>query len=307
MGSIQIRECVIKEVEVVVEVEALQSGFTIKVSKRLYTGSNDRMRVLSWNVQGAVPPMGSKDRIRSQCDFIESVADLPEIVMLNEVTTVQRDLWHDLLQHLGYTEIVDTLDWAAELRESEIPPHQEFGHVNGNLAAVHEECDGGELTRLSPSIRNGPWEDSELKDWDTNFPEKILNAIVQVQGLSVELWNIRTVPGSMYGEEKIKILENTYHRIKKGGQTPCILAGDLNSPDEELDDGTVIPWRYQEEGPLAERWVEAELNILRGLEDQGMVDVFRELNGYGDLDVADVSFQSKRFDHIISTSRKVVV
>jgi exonuclease III len=120
----------------------------------------------------------------------------------------------------------------------------------------------------------------------------------------------------MDGEEKIKILNNTYNRIVKGSSHPCILTGDFNSPNREEADGTVIPWRYGEDGPVADAWVDAELKVLRGLEDQGMVDVFRHLHGYGDLETLDVSHATetenpasvplqdvngKRFDHMIAS------
>jgi exodeoxyribonuclease-3 len=81
------------------------------------------LRVLSWNVQGAVPPNGSVERIENQVAFIENGANLPDLILLNEVTTVQRERWRDALTEIGYSEIVDTLDWAAELRESTVPPH----------------------------------------------------------------------------------------------------------------------------------------------------------------------------------------
>lgn len=45
----------------------------------------------------------------------------------------------------------------------------------------------------------------------------------------------------------------------------------------------------------------AELNILKGLGHLGMRDVFREQHGYGDLEVEDTSWQSKRFDHIFAS------
>lgn len=274
------------------------------------------LRVLSWNVQGAVPPNGSVKRIQNQIAFIEEAVSLPDLIMLNEVTTIQRERWRESLAEIGYTEIVDTLEWAAELRESTVPPHQDYNHVNGNLIALHDSSGASELTRLSPSIRYGPWENADLKDWDTNVPEKILNASVTRGGRDIELWNVRAVPGSMHGEEKIKILENTYNRIMKGTESPCILAGDFNAPKQELADGTIIPWRHDQDGELARRWGEAELNILRGLEEKGMVDVFREQHGYGELDILDVSHATqtrdpetvtpaevtgKRFDHMIAS------
>ncbi|SDZ92536.1 Exonuclease III [Haloplanus vescus] len=278
--------------------------------------SDSGLRVLSWNVQGAVPPNGSIERIKNQIEFLEKEVNLPDVVMLNEVTTIQRDCWREYLFEVGYTDIVDTLEWAAELRESTVPPHQDYNHVNGNLIALHELSDASELTRLSPSIRYGPWKNADLKDWDTNFPEKILNATVTQNGSEIELWNVRAVPGSMHGEEKIKILENTYNRIMKRPESPCILAGDFNSPKEELADGTTIPWRHDQKDELAQRWEEAELNILVGLEEKGMVDIFRSQHGYGEIDILDVSHatqteqpelvdpvevKGKRFDHMIAS------
>lgn len=140
-----------------------------------------------------------------------------------------------------------------------------------------------------------------MKHWDTNFPEKILPAEIEVDDTTIDLWNIRTVPGSMYGEEKVKILENTYSRIVKAGSDRCILAGDFNAPKTELADGTVVPWGLDNESGLRERWANAELNILTGLEEHGMVDVFREIHGYGEVETEDVSFQSLRFDHLLAS------
>lgn len=58
--------------------------------------------VLSWNVQGAVPPNGSIERIQNQVAYLEESAGLPDIVLLNEVTTIQRERWRDLLTEIGY-------------------------------------------------------------------------------------------------------------------------------------------------------------------------------------------------------------
>jgi len=274
------------------------------------------MKVLSWNVQGAFPYYTPIERIENQIQYLRETAKCPDIIALNEVNRFRRDMWVDELTDLGYTELVHTLDWAEELGESDIPPHQDFNHVNGNLTAVHDSSDVHSLTRLSPSIRNGPWDGTDLKDWDTNVPEKILHATVELADSTLDIWNVRAVPGSMHGEEKIKILKNTYNRIRKGCQSPCLLTGDFNTPDRELADGTLIPWRNDREGEIADMWVNVERNILRGLEDNGMVDVFREQHSYGDLDILDVSHatqtedplsvppadvEGKRFDHMIAS------
>lgn len=275
------------------------------------------MDILSWNVQGAFPPHTPIERIQNQIQYLEESADCPGIIALNEVSRHRRDVWIDELNDIGYTEVVHTLDWAEELGESEIPPHQDYNHVNGNLIAIHDNFVGSNLTRLQPSIRYGPWEGADLKDWDTNVPEKILNATVELNDTTLELWNVRAVPGSMHGEEKVKILENTYNRIVKGSESPCLLTGDFNTPDRELADGTIIPWRNDEDGEIARRWQKVELNILTGLEEKGMIDVFRDQHGYGELDILDVShatqteeplavkpedIQGKRFDHMIASA-----
>lgn len=260
------------------------------------------MRVMAWNVNGAFPPQGSEDKIRNQLDYIKEEAESPDILMLNEVTTERRDLWREQLQkYLGYLDVVDTLDWAAELRDSDVPPHHDIGHSNGNLIAVHEDSPAEGLSRRQPTITEGQYEDAELKHWSTNFPEKILPAELELPNTTVGLWSVRTVPGSMYGEEKVKILENTYNRIRTAKYDAQILAGDLNSPKAELTDGTVVPWGFERESGLRERWIGAELDVLTGLAEEGMVDAFRDVHGYDDVSTEDVSFESKRFDHILAS------
>ena len=130
------------------------------------------MKFLSWNVQGAFPYYTPVERIENQIQYLRQAAECPDIIALNEVNRFRQDLWVNELTDLGYTQLVHTLDWAEELGNSGIPPHQDYNHVNGNLTAVHETFRGETLTRKQPSIRNGVWEDADLKDWDTNFPEK---------------------------------------------------------------------------------------------------------------------------------------
>ena len=282
------------------------------------------MKILSWNVQGAFPPQGSPDRISRQIEYIQETAQNPDVLMLNEVSTNRRELWHDHLKDIGYNEVTDTLDIAREIGESEIPPYHDRGGSNGNLTAIHRSSQLQNLTRHLPGLGDDHVEDSDLKHWSTNFPEKVLNTTVEVPksddgvDLGLDLWNVRTVPGSMYGEEKIKILEDVYHRIlKKKTKYHRVLAGDFNSPKDETKEGEVIPFGEDKDGKVGRRWRKAERNFLTGLKEAGMVDVFREVHGYGDLDVLDVSHATRtedplsvppedvrgvRFDHIIAST-----
>lgn len=104
----------------------------------------------------------------------------------------------------------------------------------------------------------------------------------------------------MKGEEKIKIFETVFHRILNGDDKLRILAGDFNSPDEELADGQAITHIDDKDPRIRNRWRGAALNILKGLGHVGMVDVFRYQWGYGKIDTLDKSFGNSRFDHIIA-------
>lgn len=275
---------------------------TDEAAARDYRRSTERecvVRVLSWNVQGAFPPAGSTERIADQIEYLDVEADRPDVLLLNEVNANQREQWHDSLQELGYDEIVDTLDWAVELAESGVPPHQDLGHSNGNLTAVHEDGAPSNLVRRRPSITQGEWENSDRKFWSTNFPEKILQARVEIGDEDVDLWNVRAVPGSMYGEEKIEILEDVYARASRSQCEHCLLAGDFNAPKHERADGTVVPWGGDRDESIRDRWTDAEVRMVTGWD--GVVDVFRNVHGYGNPDVAETSFESKRFDHLLAS------
>lgn len=272
------------------------------------------MRVMSWNVQGVFADRPYDEKIARQVDFIDSLDPSPDVVLLQEVSTVRPELWRSLLRdEAGYEGIVDTLDWAEELGESNIPPHDDIGHSNGNLTAVR---DPGSIELVRPRIRECPYDDDDLKHFGTNFPEKILVSTFQGRDIELELWNVRAVPGNSWGEEKLKIFETVYNRLITEGRRPRVLAGDFNSPADELADGQAVPFGYDKDGEIWRRYVNAELNILKGLGKLGMIDVFRAQHGYGSLDVLDVSHATRtddplevpetevegvRFDHVIAS------
>lgn len=262
------------------------------------------MRVLSWNVEGAFP-FKAVEEIEAQIEYLQGLDPLPDLLLLNEVNQYRRaDIRELLVEELGYGAVVDTLDWANELRESDVQPHHDIGHTNGNLTAVKESID---IERKPLELFDETWDDEDCKHLSTHYPEKILVTECTVDGTSTEVWNVRAVPGSMKGEEKIKIFETVFDRILHGGEKLRILAGDFNSPDSELADGQPVVYIDDKDPRVVRRWRNAALSILRGLGHVGMVDVFRYLWGYGELvddqgePVKDTSFGDNRFDHIFAS------
>lgn len=254
------------------------------------------MRVMTWNVDKSANSAG---RIDKQLEFI---ADLdPDVLMLQEVRhgTDQQwvEAWEQELAELGLDEAEHTCDSAAELAASSVQPHDDIGHDNGHFTAVNGDWN---LSSRDQLIR-GRLERGDQSEFSTNFPEKILVTELETPERSLELWNVRAVPGNSWGEEKIKIFETVSDRLTAAGQKPRILAGDFNSPDEELSDGQAVPFGYSKDPEIRQRWVNAELNILKGLGHLGLVDVFRDQHGYGAVETEDTSWRRKRFDHMFAS------
>lgn len=254
------------------------------------------MRALTWNVKGAFPHQ-SKDKIEAQIEYLSRLEEPPDLVMWNEVNQYRRDFIRDLLRdRLGYQGIVDTLSWAHDLRNSEVQPHHDIGHANGNLTAVR---DAANISHTPLELFDETYDEEEIKHLSTHYPEKILRTTCTLEGVDIDVWNIRAVPGSMKGEEKIKIFETVFQRIINADETLRILAGDFNSPDDELADGQAITHITDKDPQIRDGWRTAALNILKGLGHDGMVDTFRYQWGYGEIDTLDESFGNSRFDHII--------
>jgi endonuclease/exonuclease/phosphatase family metal-dependent hydrolase len=251
---------------------------------------------MSWNVNKSANSSGRIDR---QLDFIDS-CDV-DVLLLQEVRHGHDqqwvDVWKEGLAGLGLGEIEHSCDWAAELADSSVPPHDDIGHDNGHITAVNKDW---ELSRNDQLIRDR-LKTSDRSHFATNFPEKILVTELKTPHTTIELWNIRAVPGNSWGEEKIRIFETVYDRLTEAGKRTRVVAGDFNTPDEELPDGQAVPFGYNKEPEIRRRYVNAELNILKGLGHLGLVDVFRARHGYGALDAKDTSWKSKRFDHIFAS------
>ena len=85
-----------------------------------------------------------------------------------------------------------------------------------------------------------------------------------------------------------------------------VLCGDLNTPRRELPDGSVLTFAHDSAGRLrpgrGERWRRAESALVHGLREQGWVDAFRALHGYGEREASWRFPQDRggwRLDHVL--------
>ncbi len=94
---------------------------------------------------------------------------------------------------------------------------------------------------------------------------------------------------------------------------PRVLCGDLNTPRREHPDGRIWTFARTRSGKLrrdrGERWDQAELALIKGLEPAGFRDAFRTLHG---LEVRELSWEwmqsggGYRLDHLIVSSEVTV-
>jgi len=229
-----------------------------------------------------VPPAGSPDQIRSIIQWRDDRRQPPEVLLLQEVNPNQRARWRErLADRLGYQGVVDTLDQAEALVNS-----------NGHLTAVR---DGD----ISPNKFDEVQASKPAGD-ALAFPEKILVSDIERADGTIEVWNVRAVSGGSYPEEKVKLLETIYRAIEARGERPRLLAGDLNTLQEELPDGQPVTYGYRRAPDEQSRAVATELQLLNGLGHFGLLDTFRTRHGYGPPDQLDISHDGRRIDHLFA-------
>jgi exonuclease III len=130
----------------------------------------------------------------------------------------------------------------------------------------------------------------------------------------VEVHAANVPPGSSHGWLKVETFEGIFKRLAVSSVRPRLLCGDFNTPQAERADGRVVTWaecvrdddsiRFNRARGI--RWDKAERDILVGLADHDLHDVFRGLHGYG---VQDSSWFitrrgktiGRRFDHVFAS------
>jgi exonuclease III len=229
------------------------------------------MRLVCWNVNKRV-----REGLKRQVEALERLQ--PDVVGLQEITPTTSDAWLVGLAALGLTHGVSSLDEIPEARAQRRPARP------GVLLASR-------------------WPLQILPLWHEGvpFPERQLSGLVATPAGPVEV-HVVHVPSSGRMQElglrtaKAETFEAIYERLARPSAVARVLCGDFNAPDDELPDGTVIPW-----GP-DKRTKAAELAMVVGLWDHDLVDVFRSLHGYADRAPSwHGSKRGYRLDHVLAS------
>jgi exonuclease III len=250
------------------------------------------VRLISWNVNGRVTNLGKQSQaLRDQC---------PDVVALQEIlpTTV--------------------VNWREQLVLNGLPYSADSFVLQGSLLGGTRRRRYGEmlasrwpLSPFSPTAFPVPW------------PERVLSALLQSPWGTIEVHTTGIPPGVSNGWLKVEMFEGIYSRLACPTPHARILCGDLNTPQAESADGCVTTWGQviTPDGGVSiwkswrdtfgrvdtgDRWDAAERNVLTGLAQFDLPDVFRSLYGYG---VVECSWYWKgkgrcigrRFDHVFAS------
>lgn len=202
----------------------------------------NRARLLSWNVAG---------RVRRLDEQAELIAGLEcDLVCLQEIRPTTSPRWRQLLAQAG------------------------LGHTYVARPA------GGEPTPRRPLsvLIASRWPGSEIPIEEVPWPERAL--AVNTQGL--EVVGVHSPISPSPGLAKV-LTHEAVHRHVAAGSGPRIVCGDLNTPRKEHSDGRVWTFARDQYGRLredrGERWDQAELALIKGLERFGFRDAFRAEQG----------------------------
>ena len=226
-----------------------------------------RATLLSWNVAG---------RVRRQPEQAELIAELgPDVVCLQEVRPTSAHAWTAALRRGGWEHVALAVSGAPA------------GDADRRLSVL--------------TAARSPLSQVDI-DGDLPWPERVL--ATETDGL--HLVNLHSPISPKPNLVKVRTHETIHAHLAGAAKRPAALCGDLNTPRREHPDGRVWTFARTNRGHLrperGERWDQAELALIKGLESFGFKDAFRTLHGY---ERRELSWQWQRWgggyrlDHLI--------
>ena len=234
------------------------------------------MQVATWNVHF---------RDAAVLDYLAQVA-VPDVVTLQEVTFKQEDAFRERLARMGLKEVY----YSGRLDAERIR--------YGNIIASRWPLDAVEL-RYPP--KQLPW------------PQALAQVSVTVDGRSIVVITAHMPNGATYGWQKIDTFLVLKDLVRRAKGRPCIVTGDFNEPQLEMQDGHVVTWGQEPDGrggfAVEAGWTDPSGRTGTGrewdaavrwiFEKSGLRHAYWEAHGHGTMDVSHVCRGQKRwFDHM---------
>lgn len=244
------------------------------------------IRLISWNVNRRTT------RLAEQVKKLEERQ--PDIVALQEVTVNTVNRLREELTRIGLPYIGDTTRLLPQ-------PHWSYYCV----------------------MIASRWPLTVLDSLSITARQRVLSVQIQMNEDLLELHNAYIPLGEKIQDGKllkIETLEALYHSLARSSAHPRILCGDFNTPQRELPDGKVMTFGqyHNKQGQIATsrtisrfsgfQWDQAERNILTGLAQYDLADVYRQLHGYNNVDehswyhVYKGHRKGFRLDHIFASA-----
>jgi exonuclease III len=232
------------------------------------------VRLISWNVAGRVERMPEQLGALAEREW--------DVVCLQEVTPTTLPLWRHALRELGLTHVSSSMDdW---LPGEPAPDDRRLGVI----VAARERLD-------------------RVPAADVPWPERLLSVRIDAAPHFV-VHNLHSPTSQKPDRVKLRTHRGLAAQLGRRRELPQIVVGDLNTPRRERPDGTTWSFARDSRGNLrierGEAWEQAELAVLRGLEEHGFRDVFRAIHGYGRKEVSWTYPRRRggyRLDHVIAS------
>lgn len=236
------------------------------------------MRLLTWNIAG---------RLRhGECQTAALIARSPDLVALQEVTC-------KIAEGVGSSLAAPGLTFQASSACAASSPKRAIGILIASR-----------------------WPIEPLDLWPGAIPwtEKALSVRVLRPNGAFDLHAVHIPNGSANGWTKIETLEGVFRVLSRPVSAPRILCGDFNTPQKEFLDGRVATWaqNIRRNGTLTitrstdpdwdgDRWDAGERNVLVGLREHDLSDVYRLTGTPEDATYFARHGKGQRFDHVFAS------
>jgi exonuclease III len=225
------------------------------------------LKLLTWNVNY---------RFRGQIEQFEAIErHKPHLIALQEITPNSKPLWEKSLREADYY-LLDSYSIASN------PQIFKGARKSGLINAA----------RWEPTT-------SDNKIFDIPWKERVLSCMVNSPWGQIEFHNAHMPSGTSHGMIKVETFEGLYKALATHSDSLRLLCGDFNSPKAEK----TISFG----GKQNLRWIDAELNVIRGLAAYDLSDIYRQCNGFNDVTIKSWVRQWRgkahgaRLDHIFAS------